>query len=81
MQRVCERSFGIKTFQIDNSTEIPSLRTRQMISYHSIHTMNEATAASDGQNGFAWSSSVNRRPMLANLRKESVARPDEIVIG
>ena len=52
-----------------------------MISYHSIHTMNEATAASDGPNGFAWSSSVNRRPMLANLRKESVARPDEIVIG
>lgn len=43
--------------------------------------MNEATAAGDGLNGFSWISSVNRRPMLANLRKESVARPDEIVIG
>jgi hypothetical protein len=56
--------------EIDNFTGIPSLRTRQMISHRSIHTMNKATAASDGLNGFAWSSSVYRRPMLANLRKE-----------
>lgn len=67
--------------EIDNFLKIPSLRTHQMIFHHSTYAINEATGAGDGLNGFAWISSVNRHPMLANLRKESVVRPDEIVIG
>jgi hypothetical protein len=67
--------------EIDNFPEITSLPTRQMIFSHSIHSMHVTSAASAGSYGFVWESSVNRRPMLANLRKESVARPDGIVIG
>ncbi|WP_345715100.1 hypothetical protein [Luteolibacter yonseiensis] len=42
--------------------------------------MHQSAAAGAGH-GFVWISSVNLRPMLANLRKEGVARTNGILIG
>ena len=68
------------SFQLDSPNEMFTVPTRHM-NFRSSIDIQQTLAAGEGLHGSASNFSVALRPMFANTRKQSAARPEEKLIG